>query len=198
MIKIKEAVICEGKYDKIKLKSIIDAVIIETDGFSVFTDREKQALIKKLAAATGVVVITDSDSAGFKIRHFIGGMLPKEQVKHVYIPEIFGKEKRKLKYSCEGMLGVEGVPKKVILKSLETAGITCGESIAPGRKVTKADFYDDGLTGGGGSAEKRRLLLQKLGLPSKISANALIDILNATVPYEEYKRLAREIALNRQ
>lgn len=187
MIHIKEAVIVEGKYDKIKLSSVIDAVVIETNGFSIFNDRARMDLIRRLAEKRGILVLTDSDGAGFKIRHFIGGALPKGQVKHAYIPDIFGKEKRKEHASKEGKLGVEGVPKEAIIESLRRAGVLCEETAEPERRITKADLFADGLAGGEGSAEKRRRLLEALGLPARLSANAMLDVLNATEGFEGYR-----------
>ncbi|MCR4925700.1 MAG: toprim domain-containing protein, partial [Clostridiales bacterium] len=128
MIKIKQAIIVEGKYDKIKLNSIIDAPIITTNGFSVFTDKEKQKLIRKLASERGIIILTDSDSAGFKIRSFFTGSIPKEQIINAYIPDIMGKERRKTVPSKEGKLGVEGVPAKVIVEALERAGVLVTET----------------------------------------------------------------------
>ena len=133
MIKIKEVVIVEGRYDKIKLSSIIDALIIETNGFGIFKDKEKMELIRRLAPERGILILTDSDSAGFKIRSYIGGSVPRELVKHAYIPDIYGKEKRKTAYSKEMKLGVEGVDKDVILNALRAAGVTAGE--APERRA---------------------------------------------------------------
>lgn len=196
MIHIKEAVIVEGKYDKIKLSSIIDAVIIETDGFSIFKDKEKMELIRKLAQQRGILIITDSDSAGFKIRHYIGGSLPQNQVKHAFIPDIFGKEHRKAQYSKEGKLGVEGVPKDVIVKSLEKAGVLCDEVEKPGQKITTADLFEDGLTGGTGSFEKRQKLLKALDLPSKMSTSTLLSVLNALFDYDTYKKRVESISNN--
>lgn len=193
MIHINQAVIVEGKYDKIKLSSIIDAVIIETGGFSIFKDKEKLELIKTLAQKRGILIITDSDAAGFKIRNYIGGALPKECVKHAYIPDILGKEPRKATGSKEGKLGVEGIPKEQIVESLKRAGVIYEEKEQPSAKITKADLYEDGLTGGEGSAEKRRMLLSKLNLPQRLSANALIDVMNIIMTYEEYKEAIRSL-----
>lgn len=193
MIKIKEAVIVEGKYDKIKLSSIIDAVIIPVNGFSVFKDREMMDLIRKLAKARGVLILTDSDSAGFKIRHYIGGSLPQDCVRHAYIPEIFGKERRKQQASKEGLLGVEGVPKDAIIKSLEKAGVLCEETPQPSRKITKMDLFEDGLSGGENSFAKRQALCKKLDLPGKLSSNGLLDVLNIMMSYEEYKKVMEEL-----
>lgn len=192
MIHIHEAVIVEGKYDKIKLSSLIDAVIIETDGFAIFKDTEKLALIRRLAKQRGVLIVTDSDAAGFKIRGFLNGALPAEQVKHAYMPDIFGKEKRKTAPSKEGKLGVEGIPPAVILQSLERAGVLTEETETPRRCVTKADLFADGLSGGAQSAEKRRALLRKLRLPQRLSANGLLEVLNAMYTYEEYKQAVSE------
>lgn len=193
MIHIKETVIVEGKYDKIKLSSLIDAVIIETNGFSIFKDREKLELIRKLADKNGVLIITDSDAAGFKIRHFIGGALPKSKVKHAYIPDIYGKEPRKNAPSKEGKLGVEGIPAKAVMKSLEDAGVLYETAEGPKRRITKADLFEDGLSGGEGSAAKRKALLKKLSLPERLSSNGLLQVLNATSTFEEYKRAVEEI-----
>lgn len=187
MIKVKETVIVEGKYDKIKLASIIDAVIIETNGFSIFNDREKLKLIRRLAEKNGVLIITDSDAAGFKIRHFLGGALPLEQVKHAYIPDIFGKERRKNAPSKEGKLGVEGIPADAVLQSLARAGVLCEEAREPRRLVTKMDLFEDGLSGGEGSAGRRRQLLTQLDLPQRLSSNGLLQVLQAMLTYEEYK-----------
>lgn len=195
MVHIKEIVIVEGKYDKIKLSSLIDAVIIETNGFSIFKDKEKLDLIRRFAEKNGVLIITDSDAAGFKIRHFLGGALPKDKVKHAYIPDIFGKEPRKNSPSKEGKLGVEGIPADAVMKSLERAGVLFEEtSCDEKRRITKADLFEDGLTGSGNSALKRRKLLKKLDLPQRLSANALVDILNAIYSFEEYKKAVSELA----
>lgn len=192
MIKIDQAVIVEGKYDKIRLSSILDTIIIETNGFSIFKDKEKQALIRLLAEKRGLVVMTDSDSAGFKIRSFISGMVKPEKIIHVYTPDIFGKERRKEHPSKEGKLGVEGIDNEVLIKALERSGIKTGESEAKapeGRQITAYDLYEDGLSGGKDSSEKRGKLTDKLMLPERISTSSLIKILNITMSYEEYKSL---------
>lgn len=193
MIHINETVIVEGKYDKIKLASLIDAVIIETNGFSIFNDREKLALIRKLADKTGVLIITDSDAAGFKIRHFLGGALPTSKVKHAYIPDIFGKESRKATPSKEGKLGVEGIPADVVMSCLERAGVLYEAAEVPKKRITKSDLFDDKLSGGEGSAARRQKLLQKLDLPERLSANGLLQVLNAVLSYDEYKKAAGEL-----
>lgn len=196
VIQVKEAVIVEGKYDKIKLSSIIDGLIIETHGFQIFKDKEQMALLRKLAAARGLLILTDSDGAGFVIRNYLSGCIPKSQIKHAYIPDLFGKEKRKAKASKEGKLGVEGVPAQVIRQALEKAGVVCQEGEAPIKKgppITKEDLFTAGLSGGEGSGEKRLRLQKKLELPERLSANGLLQILNATISREEFFRLAEEL-----
>lgn len=195
MIRIREAVIVEGKYDKIKLSSMIDGLIVETRGFGIFKDKEQMALLRRLAATRGLLILTDSDGAGFVIRNYLSGCIPKNQIKHAYIPDLFGKEKRKEKPSKEGKLGVEGVPASVIRQALERAGV-CFEDGGPEEKgppITKADLMDAGLSGGEGSAEKRRLLQKKLDLPERLSPNGLLQILNATMTREEFFHLLQSL-----
>lgn len=191
MIHIKETVIVEGKYDKIKLSSILDAVILETGGFSIFNDRERLELIRRMAEKTGVLILTDSDAAGFKIRHFLGGALPKGTVRHAYIPDLYGKEPRKTQASKEGKLGVEGMPKEAILGALERAGVLCEQPPEPVRRITKTDFYEDGLSGGADSRVLRAKLLARLSLPERLSPNAMLEVLNAMVTFDEYRALVR-------
>lgn len=186
MIRIKQAVIVEGKYDKIKLSSIIDAPIICTDGFGVFKDKELQSLIRKLAEKNGIVVLTDSDSAGFKIRNFIGSTVDKKYIVNAYIPDIFGKEKRKTEPSKEGKLGVEGVPENVILESLERAGVLCSEVNEPSRPITKHDLYELGLSGKADSSQKRKRILRYYNLPQRLSANSLVQVLNMITNYDDF------------
>lgn len=194
MIKINRVVIVEGKYDKIKLSSILDAIIIETEGFGIFNDKEKQRLIRKLAETKGLLILTDSDSAGFKIRSFIKGMVPAEQIKHAYIPDIFGKEKRKSEPSKEGKLGVEGIKPHIIAEALEKAGVLCEETAEEEkREITKLDLYADGLSGKPNSDELRKKLLTHLELPERLTSNALVQILNTFLTYEEYKKAIEEI-----
>ena len=194
MIKIDRVVIVEGRYDKIKLSSIIDGVIIETDGFGIFNNKEKQRLIRRLAETKGLLILTDSDSAGFKIRSFIRGIVPAEQIKHAYIPDIFGKEKRKAEASKEGKLGVEGVKVQVIIEALEKAGVLCEESEKTERReITKLDLYEDGLSGKPDSDALRKKLLKHLDLPERLTSNALVQILNTFLTFEEYKAAIEEI-----
>lgn len=193
-LKVKEAIIVEGKYDKIKLSSLIDGLIIETNGFQIFKDREQMAMIRQLAETRGILVLTDSDGAGFVIRNYLTGSIPAEQIKHAYVPDIFGKERRKEKPSKEGKLGVEGVPAQTILEALRRAGATCGEEpAAQKRMITKADLYETGLSGGENSAEKRKKLLRRLKLPERLAPNALVKVLNSLMEYEEFCALVREL-----
>lgn len=183
-IKLSEAVIVEGKYDKIKLSNILDAFIIETNGFAVFKDKTKLSFIKKLAKERGIIILTDSDHAGFMIRNYISSGVPKEQIKNVYIPDIFGKEKRKNAPSKEGKLGVEGMTKEVIVEALSKAGITSSKSVCSD-PVTTVDFYDLGLTGGAGSKAKRKALCKTLDLPEFLSTSSLISCINNFMTKEE-------------
>ena len=197
MIKIDRAVIVEGRYDKIKLNSVIDAVIIETDGFGIFNDREKQLFIRRLAASKGLLILTDSDSAGFKIRSFLKSIVPAEQIKHAYIPDIFGKEKRKAAPSKEGKLGVEGVRPEIITEALERAGVLCEQTDSfPRREITKLDFFEDGLTGGENSSELRAAFLKKTDLPERMTTNALLQAVNIFMTYDEYKNCISELKSN--
>lgn len=194
MIKIDRVVIVEGKYDKIKLESILDAVIIETDGFAIFNDKEKQKLIRRLAETKGLLILTDSDSAGFKIRSFIGGMVPAEQIKNAYIPDVFGKEKRKTEASKEGKLGVEGIPKQTLVEALLKAGVLAEETEETERKlVTKTDLFEDGLSGRADSSVKRKAFLKSLDLPELLTANKLLPIINTFLTYDEYKKAVNDL-----
>ncbi|MBQ8217733.1 MAG: DUF4093 domain-containing protein [Oscillospiraceae bacterium] len=188
MEKIKEVIVVEGRYDKNTLSQVVDAHIIETSGFGIFNDKEKQRLLIKLAQSRGLVVLTDSDGAGFVIRNFIKGCVDPKFVKHAYIPEIEGKEKRKSKASKEGQLGVEGMRPQVLLDALKRAGATFEsiESTDTRPLISKADMYKMGLSGGEGSRAKREKLLRSLDLPQKLSADALLDVLNALMTREEF------------
>ena len=186
MIKIKQAVIVEGKYDKIKLSTVLDTVIIQTDGFGIFKDKEKQKLIKRLAQTRGIVILTDSDSAGFKIRSFIGSTVDNCKIINAYIPDIFGKERRKTEPSKEGKLGVEGVSEQVIMQALANAGVLCERTEEPERPITKLDLYELGFTGGENSSEKRAALLKYYDLPSRLTANSLVKVLNCITSYDEF------------
>ena len=188
MLKTDKIIVVEGRYDKIKLSSLIDAVIIETEGFSIFRDKEKQKLLRKLAENKEIVVLTDSDSAGFVIRNFIGNIVPHNKIINAYIPDVYGKEKRKAVSSKEGKLGVEGVSADIIREALAKAGVVCRDSGEEKRRVvTKNDFYFDGLTGSDGSKEKRLALLKYLDLPERLTTNAMLDIINSYMTYDDYK-----------
>ncbi|WP_294777807.1 DUF4093 domain-containing protein [uncultured Eubacterium sp.] len=191
-IKLSEAVIVEGKYDKIKLSNILDAFIIETNGFAVFKDKTKLSFIKKLAKERGIIILTDSDHAGFMIRNYISSGVPKEQIKNVYIPDIFGKEKRKNAPSKEGKLGVEGMTKEVIVEALSKAGITSSKSVCSD-PVTTVDFYDLGLTGGAGSKAKRKALCKALDLPEFLSTSSLISCINNFMTKEEFYSICQNL-----
>lgn len=191
-IKLSEAVIVEGKYDKIKLSNILDAFIIETNGFAVFKDKTKLSFIKKLAKERGIIILTDSDHAGFMIRNYISSGVPKEQIKNVYIPDIFGKEKRKNAPSKEGKLGVEGMTKEVIVEALLKAGITSSKSVCSD-PVTTVDFYDLGLTGGAGSKAKRKALCKVLNLPEFLSTSSLISCINNFMTKEEFYSVCQNL-----
>lgn len=190
MIKIDKVIIVEGRYDKIKLSSMIDGIIIETEGFGIFKDKDKQKLIRKLAETKGIAILTDSDSAGFVIRNFITSIVPKEYITNVYIPDIYGKEKRKDSPSKEGKLGVEGVSAEILKEAFKKAEIGVSQSETNERKkITLNDFFDDGLTGDTQSKRKRTDLLKKLDLPERMSTKAMLDILNTFITYDEYKKL---------
>ena len=208
MIKLKEAIIVEGKYDKIKLSSIVDGLIITTDGFGIFKDKEKRELIKLLAKKRGIIILTDSDSAGFLIRSHIKGFVKEGEIKNVFVPDIFGKEKRKTAPSKEGKLGVEGISREILESALKKAGIANLQGQTEGqnegqnqgqdkqpqqREVTKTDLFEDGLSGGADSKAKRALLLSQLGLPRRMSTNTLLEAINALYSYEEYKQALSRI-----
>lgn len=194
MIKIGQAVIVEGKYDKKKVENILDTVIIETDGFGIFKDKEKQLLIRRLADTKGIVVLTDSDTAGFKIRSFLGGIVPPEKIVHAYIPDVLGKEKRKAIPSKDGKIGVEGMTKEIIVDALDKAGITCQQSDKTERKtVINTDFFEDGISGGKNSKAKKAELLKELNLPERLSTNSLLKLINTFMTYEEYKQVIAKI-----
>lgn len=193
MLHLKEAVIVEGKYDKIKLSSMIDAVIIPTNGFTVFKDRETLEIIRYFAAKTGIIILTDSDAAGFKIRSFLKGAIKNGNITNVYVPDIFGKEKRKTAPSKEGKLGVEGIEKEIILEAFRKAGINADDKQELSDPITKLDLYERGFSGGKNSSEKRKKLLAELELPELLTAKGMIDILNTLMTRQEFLALAERI-----
>lgn len=179
-------IVVEGKYDKIKLSSILDAVIIQTDGFAVFKDKEKQALIRKAALTNGIIIATDSDSAGFKLRSFIRSIAKDAVIINLYIPQLEGREKRKITPSKEGFLGVEGIAAEKLRNLFKEYSRPRKENE---KKITKADFFQDGLSGGANSSQRRKKLLKQLDLPVYLSANSLIEVINSFLGYEEYKKI---------
>lgn len=187
MYSVSEVIVVEGRYDKNTLSQFLNAHIIATDGFGIFNNREKQQLLRTLAEKRGLVVMTDPDGAGLVIRNFIKGCVNPELVKHAYVPEIIGRERRKTKPSREGKLGVEGMSEETILAALKAAGATVdGESAARGDAITVADMFASGLTGGEGSAGRRAEFLHSLGLPQKMTASAMLPLLNALMSRDEF------------
>lgn len=183
MIKVGPVILVEGKYDKIKLSQIFDATILTTDGFGIFKQKDKLALLRRLAETRGLLIFTDPDGAGFVIRNYLKGAVPKEKLFHAYIPDLYGKEKRKSKGSKEGKLGVEGVPDDVIIRAVEASGALQG-SVPAKSGITKADLYELGLSGSAGSTQRRLRLLKELQLPQQLSPNALLDVLNCITDLE--------------
>ena len=188
MRKIREVIVVEGRYDKNALKQVVDATVVETRGFGVFRDGERLALLRRLAAERGLILLTDSDGAGFVIRNFLKGAIPRDQLKQAYIPDVYGKERRKAVPGREGKLGVEGMPPPVLLEALERAGATFldGGAGASREALTKADLYALGLSGGADSGARRAALLRRLGLPERMTANALLEAVNLLYGREEF------------
>ena len=189
MLKIKEAIIVEGRYDKIKLKNLVDSTIIETNGFRVFSDN--------LAPPLSILVFSVSDSAGFVIRNFLRGAVDKSKIKHCYIPQINGKEKRKAHGSKEGFLGVEGVSDEVIIDAIRKSGATIigEESQAQSGEITKSDLYRLGLTGRENSEKLRKALLKNLGMPSYLTTNAMLSAINCLYSLDELKNIVNELEI---
>lgn len=191
MVKVEQVIVVEGRYDKNTLSQIVDAVIIETEGFGIFSDKEKLSLLRRMAEKRGLVILTDSDGAGFVIRNYLKGAIDPALVKHAYIPDIPGKERRKSAPSKEGKLGVEGMDRQTILAALRNAGVSF-EGEAETQKttgkdrITKADLFACGLSGGEGSGQRRLELQKRLDLPERLSPNALLDVLNALMTREEF------------
>lgn len=188
-IRLRQAVVVEGKYDKIKLDAVVDAFILTTDGFRLYKDKEQRALLRFLARSRGLVVLTDSDRAGFQLRHFISNLAAGGEVLHAYIPDIAGKERRKRAPGAEGTLGVEGMDPAVLLDVLRRAGALDHPAPPPSAPITRQDFYEDGLIGAPGSADRRRALYRRLGLPARLSTSAALQALSHMITREEYKAL---------
>ena len=187
---IREVIVVEGRYDKNALLQVVNATVVETGGFGVFNDKERLAFLRRLAEKRGLIVLTDSDGAGFVIRNYLKGALPKEQIKQAYVPDIYGKERRKQKAGKEGKLGVEGMRPEVLLEALRRCGATFEgkENAVPCAAITKADMMEKGLVGPN-SEEKRKKLLQELQLPGHMTANALLEALNLLLTREEFDAL---------
>lgn len=193
---VREAVVVEGKYDKIKLSALIDGLIVETHGFGIYKDRALLDLLRRLADTRGLLILTDSDGAGFQIRNFLKGSIDPSKVRHAYIPDLFGKEKRKKTPSKEGKLGVEGMPLDVLREALRRAGVESEPVPCATAPITKADFFRLGLSGTQDSAKRRQMLQQALGLPSHLSANALLQVLNAILDMPALEAACKNIFSN--
>ena len=194
MVKIKEAIVVEGRYDKNTLSQILDAPILETSGFGIFKDKQQMALLRRIAETRGLIVFTDSDGAGFVIRNHIKSAIPGKYLKHAYIPDIYGKEKRKAAPGKEGKLGVEGMTKDVILESLRRAGATIeGEAVSGSQQITKQDLMELGLSGGADASANRLKLLKKLNLPERMSPNAMLQALNLLYNLEELQAILQNL-----
>ena len=186
MIKLRQAIVVEGRYDKNTLSQLVDAPIFETNGFGVMKDREMLEFLRRVAQTRGLIILTDSDGAGFVIRNFLKGALPKDKVLHAYIPDIYGKERRKTHAGKEGKLGVEGMTPEILLSALRNAGAQTEQTDAPTERITKTDLFLAGLSGGVGSAEKRAKLQKELRLPAHLGASAFLDALNLLMSREEF------------
>lgn len=194
MERIREVIVVEGRYDKNTVSQVVDATVVTLGGFAVFNDREKLAFLRRLAKKRGLIILTDSDGAGFLLRNYLKGALPKDRVKQAYIPDVKGKERRKRKGGKEGKLGVEGMSPAVLLEALHRAGATFENEAPPerGEAITKADLFALGLSGGEGSAERRRELLKRLDLPEHLTANGMLEALNLLFDREELEALLAE------
>lgn len=194
MVKIREAILVEGRYDKNTLAQIVDAPILESSGFGIFKDKKQLALLRQVAQRRGLIVFTDSDGAGFVIRNHIKSAIPAQYLKHAYIPDVPGKERRKSAPGKEGKLGVEGMKPEVILEALRRAGATIeGERCAGTNQITKQDLMELGLSGGLNSSERRALLLRKLNFPEHMSPNAMLQALNLLMDLDELKELLASV-----
>ena len=194
MERVREVIVVEGRYDKNTVSQVVDATVVTLGGFAVFNDKEKLAFLRRLAEKRGLIILTDSDGAGFLLRNYLKGALPRDRVKQAYIPDVKGKERRKRRGGKEGKLGVEGMSPTVLLEALRRCGATFEDRPPPERReaVTKADLFGLGLAGGTGSAEKRRELLKRLGLPEHLTANGMLEALNLLFSREELEALLAE------
>lgn len=194
MVKIKEAIVVEGRYDKNTLSQIVDAPIFETNGFGIFKDKPQILLLRRVAQKRGLIVFTDADGAGFVIRNHIKSAIPGKYLKHAYTPDIFGKERRKTAPGREGKLGVEGMKPEIILDALRKAGATFeGEDSKPANQITKQDLIELGLSGGPDASARRLALLKKIGLPEHMSANSMLQALNLLYSKEELTAILTDL-----
>ena len=194
MVKIRQAIVVEGRYDKNTISQVVDAPVFETSGFGIMKDKAQLALLRRVAKERGLIVFTDSDGGGFVIRNYLKGAIPAEHLFHAYIPDIYGKEKRKAAPGKEGKLGVEGMPAQVILEALGRCGAIFEETAASTKGgITKQDLFALGLSGGKNSAEKRKLLLKKLELPEHMSANAMLQALNILYSLRELMQIVEQL-----
>lgn len=191
-IKISQAVIVEGRYDKLKLSNIIDAFIIETNGFGIFKDKKKLSFIKRIANERGIIVLTDSDHAGFMIRNYISSGVPKDKIINVYIPDIKGKEKRKDKPSKEGKLGVEGMSTQILLQALKSADVAYSKSVNE-NPVTNYDLFSLSLSGTPNAKQNKKKLLQKMNLPEYLSTNSLLTYVNSQMSRESFLEISQNL-----
>lgn len=192
MLKIKEAVIVEGRYDKLKLSNILDTLIVETNGFGIYKNKEKLEFIKKLARERGIIILTDSDHSGFQIRGYLSSGIPREQIKHLYIPDVLGKEKRKDKPSKEGKLGVEGIDDAILIEIFKSYGIKA-DRIDKKDPVTNFDLYDLGFSGTDGAKQKKKKLLKVLDLPEFLSTNSLLSYINSSMTRQDFITLCEKL-----
>jgi len=194
MLKIREAIVVEGRYDKNMLSQIVDAPILETSGFGIFKDKQQMVLLRRVAQTRGLIVLTDSDGAGFVIRNHLKSAIDGRYLKHAYIPDIFGKERRKASPGKEGKLGVEGMTRDIIVQALKKAGATVvGEEVSVANTITKQLFIELGLSGGENSTEKRKCLLKKLGFPERMTTNAMVQAFNLLYSEEEFINIVRSM-----
>ena len=192
-IKTDDVIVVEGKYDKMQVANVVDGVIIETDGFAAFSNDELKSMLKTLSKEHNIIILTDPDDAGFKIRTHIASFLPKDRVRHALVPDIYGKEKRKETASKEGKLGVEGIPPEILIDALTKAGVNTTATQTK-EKITTSDLFFWGLTGKKGSADRRRALLKALGLPQRTGTQLMLSVLNAAFSKTEIEEKLREIS----
>lgn len=188
MIKLRQAIVVEGRYDKNTLSQIVDAPIFETNGFGILHDKKMLDFLRRVAEERGLIILTDPDGAGFVIRNYLKGALPKDKVLHAYVPDVRGKERRKAHAGKEGKLGVEGMRPEVLIAALQNAGVQIDTSQTPTRRITKTDLFLAGFSGGAKSAQKRKQLQAELSLPEHLGSNAFVDALNLMMTYEEFQR----------